>query len=534
MRKLLLIFILTFCLLLPGMALAEDMQVTLPAIPAVLLLPEGVYNPVLTPDNLKDNGPFILSRGGTVEEWETEFKNKGILMKAYDDKNQRLLVITGLQDEDGQRFGDIDLQTPDTRADYRAMYRGGGAFEAQGYRVDSAEWKNFQQVGRFLMLKYSYRQGGEVVHRGFARRTVKNGLSIMVDMQVFGRALKAGDNTALNKVFDTLVFTGNVGEGVAMPVFLNESSTAPKETNKAGFTMSGMTRSGAKLTATLLSFSNTTPANFTAQADAKGNYSLPVTLSGDGVYMLTLLVEAEGLEPLEKTYSINYGRNLLPVEFKSQLPETLTGDKYVISGLTDPATTIQLVVNGKSTSKKSNNRGEFSFNIDTKEEGEYIVRMSFQKGSLDIRTFDITAVRGAAIPEGQAIETGEAALVPAQDQGEAVSPSYTDLIAKADIYDGKLLTYDGFITGIEQQAGDYVISLALRMGPTGYADTVILVADSDPGYTVDSKVRVYGILEGLGAEGAESAEHSYPKLRVQNITLLEEAVPAAAEEAGGA
>ncbi len=327
MRKLLLIFILTFCLLLPGMSMAEDQQVALPAIPAVLLLPEGVYNPVLTPDNLKDNGPFILSRGGTVEEWEAEFKTKGILMKAYDDKNRRLLVVTGLQDEDGQRFGDIDLQTADTRAAYRAIYSKGGAYEALGYRVDSAEWKNFKQVGRFLMLKYSYRQGGEVIHRGFARRTVKNGLSIMVDMQVFGRTLKAGDNTALNKVFDTLVFTGNVGEGVAMPVFLNESSTAPKETNKAGFTMSGMTRSGAKLTATLLSFSNTTPANFTAQADAKGNYSLPVTLSGDGVYMLTLLVEAEGLEPLEKTYSINYGRNLLPVEFKTQLPETLTEDK---------------------------------------------------------------------------------------------------------------------------------------------------------------------------------------------------------------
>ena len=87
---------------------------------------------------------------------------------------------------------------------------------------------------------------------------------------------------------------------------------------------------------------------------------------------------------------------------------------------------------------------------------------------------------------------------------------------------------------IEQQAGDTVISLALRKGPTGYADTVILVADSDPGYTVDSKVRVYGILEGLGAEGADSVEHSYPKLRVQNITLLEAAVPAAAQEAGGA
>ena len=114
-RKLLLIFILTICLLLPGMAMAEDQQVALPAIPAVLLLPEGVYNPVLTPDNLKDNGPFILSRGGTVEEWEAEFKTKGILMKAYDDSNKRLLVVTGLQDEDGQRFGDIDLQLLDMR-----------------------------------------------------------------------------------------------------------------------------------------------------------------------------------------------------------------------------------------------------------------------------------------------------------------------------------------------------------------------------------------------------------------------------------
>ena len=88
MRKLLLIFILTFCLLLPGMAMAEDQQVALPAIPAVLLLPEGVYNPVLTPDNLKDNGPFILSRGGTVEEWETEFKTNARLLGLGKNLNQ--------------------------------------------------------------------------------------------------------------------------------------------------------------------------------------------------------------------------------------------------------------------------------------------------------------------------------------------------------------------------------------------------------------------------------------------------------------
>ncbi len=526
MRRLLLIWTLMLCLLTPCLTMAEDTQIALPALPAVLVLPEGVYSPVLTPDNLKDNGPFILSRGGTVEEWQEEFKTKGILLKAYDDKNDRLLVVTGLQDEDGQRYGDIDLQSADTRAQYRSMYLKDGPFAALGYRVESAEWKNFKQVGRFLMIKYSFREGGELKYRGFARRTVKNGLSIMVDMQVYGRKLKAGDNTALNKVFDTLAFTGNVGEGVAMPVFLNESATAPAETNQPTFTMSGITRSGAKLTATVLSFSSNTPSNFMAQADAKGNYSLPIQLSGEGVYMLTLMVEAEGLEPLEKTYSINYGRSLLPVTFTSQLPEVITGDKYTISGVTEPGTTVQLTVNEKSSTKRANSKGVFSFPVTTKEDGSYQIRVSFQKTGLDMRTFDFTAVRGSAatVVASTQTQTGTSDAA-AATSGEALSPTYTDLVAKADQYDGKLLTYDGYITGVQQQAGDFEISLALRKGAAGYADTLLAVDDQDPQLAVGSKVRIYGILEGLGS-GSGSTDYSYPKLRVQNITLLEEA-PAA-------
>lgn len=526
MRKLFLILVLMLCLLLSGLAAAEETQaaqIALPALPAVAVLPEGVYSPVLTPDNLKDNGPFILSRGGTVEEWEEEFKSGGILLKAYDDKNQRLLVITALADEDGQRYGDIDLQNAQTRADYRREHQQGGLFSNLGYRVESAEWKKFDQVGRFLMIKYSFREGGDLLYRGFARKTVKNGLSIMVDMQVYGRALKAGDNTALNKVFDTLRFTGNVGEGVSMPIFLNEAVSAPAETNKPSFIMSGMTRSGAKLTATVLSFSSSTPANFIAQADTKGNYSLPVELSGEGVYMLTLMVEAEGLEPLEKTYSINYGRGLLPVSFTSQLPQMLTGDKYTISGVTEPGASVQLIVNDKSVSKRANAKGVFSFPVATKAEGSYTVRLSFEKAGFDSRQFDLTAVKGgadAAQAQGEAASAeGEAAQA---DSGEALSPSYTDLVAKADHYDGKLLTYDGYVTGTQQQAGDYEISLALRKGAAGYADTVLAVDTKDPGFAPGSRVRVYGILEGLGSEDG-GAEYSYPRLRVQNMTLLEEA-----------
>ena len=147
----------------------------------ILDVPGDTYTTQLTPENLAANESFIAGLGETVDSMKEKFTQQGIRLIAYDTTHGRTLVVTAVQDAQSRELYDINEQTADTRADYRAMYRGGGAFEAQGYRVDSAEWKNFKQVGRFLMLKYSYRQGGEVIHRGFARRTVKNGLSIMVE-----------------------------------------------------------------------------------------------------------------------------------------------------------------------------------------------------------------------------------------------------------------------------------------------------------------------------------------------------------------
>ena len=75
MPKQLLIFILTLCMLMPALALAEE-QIALPGLPAVIQLPDGVYSPVITLENLKENEASIAVRGGTVESWEEEFKTK--------------------------------------------------------------------------------------------------------------------------------------------------------------------------------------------------------------------------------------------------------------------------------------------------------------------------------------------------------------------------------------------------------------------------------------------------------------------------
>jgi hypothetical protein len=495
-------------------ALAE--QVTLPSIPAVLTLPEGVYSPVITVENLAANEAFITARGETLAQWQEDFKS-GVALKAFDIPNDRVLVVSAVLDADGQSYVDIDQQTPTTRASYRRLHLDKqGPYAAQGYRYESAEWKNFSHVGRFLMLKYSVRTGGSVAYRGYARRSVKNGMTITVDMQVHGRGIKGADNNALNQVFDTLSFTGAAPEGRTLPTFLNETQTAPTETNQPSFVMKGTTRAGATLKAVLMSFTSENPRNFTAIADPKGNYSMEVTIPSEGIYLMTLSVEAEGLEPLERQYSITYGRSLLPVTFTSELPEVLTENSYKIAGTTESGVTVQMIFNGKNTTRRTNNAKTFSFNINTKEPGEYDIKLSFSKNGYSIREFTYHGTKGTAAPAAIA-----AAPAGTPSPGlEALSPTYTDLIAQADAYDSKLLTYDGYVTKVEQEAGDWVISLALRKAVTGYADTVLVVADHDPGMALQSRVRVYGTLIGLNSN--EEGSLSYPRLQMQSIQQLPE------------
>ena len=95
------------------------------------------------------------------------------------------------------------------------------------------------------MLRYNFRQGGSVEHRGYQRRTIYNGYTITLDMKVLGgRQLKSADNKALNKVFDTLTFTQTLPLP-QLPVSFDEQITAPSKQDT--FTMKGKTAAGRNL-----------------------------------------------------------------------------------------------------------------------------------------------------------------------------------------------------------------------------------------------------------------------------------------------
>jgi hypothetical protein len=114
----------------------------------------------------------------------------------------------------------------------------------------------------------------------------------------------------------------------------------------------------------------------------------------------------------------------------------------------------------------------------------------------------------------------ENSAVTPENQGalEAVSPAYTDLIAQAETYDGALLTYHGFVTKTSQEGGEWLTSMALRKTDAGYADTVILVSDADPGIAIDTEVLIYGVMVGINVrEGGDLAALGYPRIQLESI-----------------
>lgn len=469
-----------------------------------LNLPDQVYSPVLTPDNLQQNEGFIQSQGGTLESWTADFAARGVLLMAYDQANSRVLLVTAEQDVDGQRLFDINEHDSDTRARYRLSHGKDGAYAILGYRYDSVSWKNFKNIGRFLQLRYSFRQGGEVVRRGFQRRSIRNGYTITVDMQVFGRQLSGGDNTALNKVFDTLSFS-QVLPLPPLPISLDESATAPVETSKSEFTMRGITKPGASLRAALMSFGAGSTTIFEATANKNGAYTLPITMPGEDVYLMTLTVSAQGAEDLSKTYNIRYQKGLLPAQITAEPPAELTGDSLTLAGYTSEAgVSATLRVNGQDQSLNVPRNGNFSFQVDTSQEGKYEIRLTLSKRGFDDRVFAYTANRFLSQ------EARETVL-----NATAQSPSYQELMENPESFDGRLLRFTGTIIEKHNDTDTWVFHLATKKDGSNYGDIVILTSEADQPFTVNTQVRVYGQMVGMYlAKDLQGEELSLPNLQL--------------------
>ncbi|MBR4459820.1 MAG: hypothetical protein IKS31_12745 [Clostridia bacterium] len=540
--------LIALAVLCAGIAIADT--VTLGAIYATCDIPDSYV--LLKADNLSGHPEWLTNHNTTEEEILADWNARGVLLQAWTVSGDACLEIRAVRDEDAVRYHDIDDQTPNLRATYRREHLSGQKYKALGYNVSNAEWKKTSQ-GRFLMLKYKCTQDG-VTWRGFARKTIKNGYTIILDYRVFGRGLKSGDNNSLNKVWNTWKFTGSVGTediptadpgtladsvsgGVSVgdpgqtpaepapaeaTANLKFTSVPPGETNTGKFAVEGTCDAGTQLIGVCMRMDGTDPVIFRADADRRGKFKINVQLPQQGIWLMTVNAEKNGRVVEEYAFDLtNYSGSLLVVNFDTPLPATmdLTGDTLVISGTTVRQTTVQINVdNGYTKQIRTNNSGKFSFKLNTKTDGVYNISLTFSKKNYTTRVFNCVATRSMNDTElrEHAVE-------------EAIKPAYTMLCNKTSAYIGRIMTYRMYVVSIAQSGDQWFVQMAQRITSNGYSDIVVVAAKEKPTFEVDSMQQMYGTLVGTyQVQDSVNGDQFYPCFDL--IFWVEETPDPAAEQ----
>lgn len=439
---------------------------------------------ILTPDNLDEHADWLAARGLTVEGVAADWTERGVYLQAWTASGDACLEITAVQDDFAAQYYDVNEITTDERKTYRLGHSSDkdGFYRAQGYDYSSADWKNMKNTGRFLVLAYTRTVGGES-YRGYAQKTIRNGWTIMLEYQVYGRSAKSSDRNALEKVMDTWEFTEIWPRPITSVSPMVFTSRPPLETNSNKFTVKGSGTPGLRIIGVIMRMSASDVQEFETTIDKNGKFSLPVTLPREGVWLMTYVVENAGVVVDEGVFeAITYQKDLLPITLSSSLPTVLNGNEIVISGVTMPKTMVQCIVDGRyQKSITTGNSGEFSFKIDTSEEGEYTFTLVFEKKGYTSRRFTSKAVRTYTDADRRAMI-----------RDSAVSPAYKTLTSKLSGYKGDYMVYTLHIQSVDQTPTGYLIFAGMSKSKAGVISNLVVIRSSDaPEFAAGDKVKLY-------------------------------------------
>ena len=499
MRKYMMILLAALLLLLPVSALAE--QVTLDSIHAELTIPDGYI--VLTPDNLDYHPEWIEGMGTTAEALGADFAARGVLLQAWTIARDACLEVTAVKDELAQQYFDIDQQEAAIRTAYKNGHANGTYFGDLGYKFTTAEWKNVaSRYGRMLQLRYTL-TNATGTRQGYMRRTIRNGYTITLDYQAVGRDSKSADNKALDTIMSTFAFTTTLPKPPEVASKLVFESKPPAETNTGKFTVKGTGDAGLHIIGVVMRMSDPDPTIIETDINKKGNFALDVQLPAEGVWLMTLTVENQGVVTEEVFFdTTTYQKRLLPVNLDAELSTVLTADTLTISGTTMPQTDVQISVDGMTSYEKhirTNNSGGFSFKIDTKKEGDYNIGISFTKKDYDSRRLVVTATRTLTEED---VRNGY--------RSEAVKPAYSTLTSKLAGYTGRVMHYDLYCVNIERSGDQWLIYMAMDKKKSGYKNIIVVLADDAPAFVADAQVHMYGRCIGPYEVSSEEGTATYP------------------------
>ena len=486
----------------PALAAKQDYDFN--ELHARLSLDSAGYDMILTPLTLEDHKDWLAAAGADYEQTVIRYEDDGVLLEAYDSANGRTLVVTALADVNARELFDINLLEDSERKNYRLAHSDGTFYGIQGFNYQSAVWKNYgSNLGRFLKLKYTYVISGKVVRQGYQRRTVRNGYTITLDMQVTGRKPKAADEKALDRALNSLTFLEVLNSPTgACKLNITKEPAREVTTEKVG--IAGKTENNAVVTATLISLNDNKTQVFTTTANNKGKFSLNITFPQQGTYSINVVATAPDGRTSQRSLSVMYQRDYIPISLKNGVPANINGDSLTVSGTTVAGVTMQISVSGPVTMQKSKTGKSFSFTIDTRLEGTYQILLTATKKDMSPRMLSFTAVR--TVSEDEKTERLKKA---------AVKLKYSELKRSVAKYAGKMITLSGWVMESRKTGDEYVVRLAVNRSGKTYKDFVYIICKSDPSLGDQEHVRMYGTLsENLYVETAESGSAGYPRFEL--------------------
>ncbi|MCL1855953.1 MAG: hypothetical protein FWF86_09495 [Clostridia bacterium] len=500
---------LTLALLAPQPAPAQAETLLFDGLHAALELPEDYI--VLIPNNLDHLETWLSKKELSVQMVTDDFAKRGVLLQCWTQEGDACLEITAVQTDQTLMIFDVNLQDTSTRARYRLSHYPENLYTDTGYNFSSADWKNTSE-GRFLILRYLMRDGGEIAHRGLMRRTIRNGHEITFDWKVFGRSLTNKDTAALNGIWGSFHFSEVLPLPPKASANLSIIKPPPAETNKAEFTIDGTAARDVKLTAVVMGLSAPEPTLVELEVGASGKFRIPIRLPKEGAFMITFTAEYQGEEIVELAYPVTYQHTLLAVNLTTPVPEVITTPSLVLMGTSEPGASIQVLLNEEQyTHKKVTAAGKFKIELNTAKEGPYEVVLVFTKGSLADRRLVYQFTR----------KWTEADMLK-ELRNQAIKPAYNALKNKIASYEGRIMGYRCYMLNVAQSGDEWIAQMALAKSGKEYHNMILVTCSEEPTVPLGERVMMYGTCVGMSLPSEEDeTQASFPCFELLLFVSLE-------------
>ena len=449
---------------------------------------------IVSPQLAKVYAPLLQEAGMDAEELSAQLEENGVLTRAYNPSFTQQMSVLTKQDTLSMEIFDIARVTDEQRKEMRAMAEKGRFWETTGLRAQDVEWQK-EGGAYWLYIHYTRVFGDQITGRGLRYVTVKNGMYVMLDWQIDNGRFSNKNLRDFRARTHDLKVTRQL-EIPQMNVRLN--AQLPSETNTADFTVTGKATAGAAIVLEAPDAMGTMHSLAVGEAGPNGSFTLDVQLEEEGVYDLLLTAIADGMTDTSISGTLTYSAKTLPVSL-SGIEEggvlTVTKNKMTISGTTLAGVQMQLVSPLGLTKKTAGKNGSFSFDVTTKEEGEYKYTLILNKSGFNQRRVPFTLVRVMTDDEERAAVRATAEKI-----------NYKTLQRDLSENHGKVMSLYGPVTQVSDAGSVQYIRMQFNKGADNtWYNPVIVVAREDTGAKEGDMItlvaKVSGVFEEQDANG---------------------------------